>query len=127
MKFVNIGVLKDSFGFRETGPTMEKYRSKSIEELAETLKNLSKRNHSPGLSAELRDFVCMLKAHKLRHTADAHAFCKCGSMEILLGLLQYCEASSADVVVVLGTIGNLCALHQNARNIVRNFEILLIS
>lgn len=100
---------------------MEKYKSKSIEELAETLKILSKRNHTSGLSAELREFVCMLKAHKLRHTTDAHAFCKCGSMEILLELLQCCDASSGDVVVVLGTIGNLCALHQSPRNIVRIF------
>lgn len=98
---------------------MEKYRSKSIEELAESLKILSKKNHTSGLSAELRDFVCMLKAHKLRHAADAHAFCKYGSMEALLELLKCCDASSGDMVVVLGTIGNLCALHQSARDIVR--------
>lgn len=104
---------------------MEKYKAKPIEELAGTLEILSKSSQAPGLSTELRDFVCMLKAHKLRHTADAHAFCKCGSMDILLELLQRCEAGSGDVVVVLGTIGNLCALHQNARSIVRIMIVLI--
>lgn len=99
--------------------SVENYKSKSIEELAETLKSLSRRSPAPGLSTELREFVCMLKAHKLRHTSDAHAFCKSGSMAVLLELLQQCDASSRDAVVVLGTIGNLCALHQTARNIVR--------
>lgn len=100
---------------------MEKDRSKSVEEVTETLKILSKKVSTSGLSAELRDFVCMLKAHKLRHTTDAHAFCKNGGMQVLLELLQHCEANNQDLIVVLGTIGNVCALHHSARSIVRNY------
>ena len=95
---------------------MEKYKSRSIEELMETLKVLSEGRNSTGLSAEMREFVCMLKAHKLRHMADAHAFYKCGGMRILLDLLSTCEANSRDMVVVMGTLGNLCALHQHSRS-----------
>lgn len=98
---------------------MEKYRSKSVEELTETLKTLSKVGiNSTGLSVELREFVCLLKAHKLRHAADAHAFFHCGGMQVLVDLLKHCEVSSQDMVVVLGTVGNICAIDQNSRNFV---------
>ncbi len=98
---------------------MEKYRSRSVEELAEALKTLCDEGNVTGLSAELREFVCMLKAHKLRHTTDAHAFYKSGGMQVLLELLNHCEVSSGDMVIVLGTIGNLCALNQESRNTVK--------
>ncbi len=98
---------------------MEKYRTRSVEDLTETLVILAKRVHTPGLPAELREFVCMLKAQKLRHSSDAHAFCKCGGMQALVNLLQFCEADSRDSIVVLGTIGNLCALNHDSRRRVR--------
>ena len=101
---------------------MEEYKSKSVEELTEVLKTLAKkREKSGGLAAELRDFIRMLKA-QIRHTADAHAFCRSGGMQVMLELLKECEASSEsrrDLIVVLGTLGNLCAIHHDSRSIVR--------
>ena len=104
---------------------MEKYKAKSIEELAETLNTLSKGQHTAGLSPELRDLLCMLKAHKLRHTNDAHAFCKNGCIETLLELLQCCDASSGDVVVILGVIESLSALHPAARTTVSDLRSIV--
>ena len=105
---------------------MEKYRARSVEDLTGTLVTLAKRVHAPGLPAELREFVCMLKAQKLRHSNDAHAFCKCGGMQVLMSLLKLCgEAASKDSIVVLGTIGNLCALHDGSRHRVRKFKPLV--
>lgn len=98
---------------------MEKYKTKSVEELTKTLKVLALKVGNPGLSAELKDFLCMLKAHKLRHNEDAHAFCESGGMQVLLDMLKCCEASSRDSTLVLGTIGNLCALNRQSRDIVR--------
>lgn len=102
---------------------MEKYKSRTVQELAETLKTMAKEGKLTGLSAEMNEFVPilrMLKTHKLRHATDAHAFCRCGGLQVLLDLLSPCEVSSRDMVVVLGTIGNLCALDCNSRSIVRN-------
>lgn len=94
---------------------MEKYLARSVEDLTETLVILAKRVHTPGLPAELRELVCMLRAQKLRHSSDAHAFCKCGGMKVLVDLLKFCEANSRDSTAVLGTIGNLCALNHDSR------------
>lgn len=100
---------------------MEKYKFRSVEELAETLKRMSEGGESTGLSSEMREFVRMLKAHKLlRHANDAHTFCKCGGLQVLLDLLSQCQGSSRDMVIVLGTVGNLCALDSNSRNMVKN-------
>lgn len=99
---------------------MEKYLTRSVEELTKTLVTLAKRVHPPGLPPELREFVCMLKAQKLRHSSDAHVFCKCGGMQVLVGLLKQCATDSRDSMVVLGTIGNLCALNHHSRTKVRN-------
>ena len=104
---------------------MEKYRAKTVEELTKTLLNLAKGVHTPGLPAELREYLSMMRVHKLRHSNDAHAFCKCGGMQVLVSLLKLCEADSRDSVVVLGTIGNLCAISHDSRKIVRN--VVLIS
>ena len=82
------------------------------------------KGRNPGLSTEMRDLVCMLKAHKLRHGVDAHAFAKCGGIPVLINLMKECEGKSQvsrDLVLVLGTIGNLCALSSNSRSIVSNF------
>lgn len=97
---------------------MEKYSSRSVEELAETLNVMSQERKSTGLSAEMRELVCMLKAHKLRHTADAHVFCNCGGLQVLLDLLTFCEVNR-DMVMILGTIGNACALNSNCRSMVK--------
>lgn len=109
---------------------MEKYKFRSVEELAETLKRMSMEGKLAGLSSELREFVSRLKAHKLlRHTTDAHTFCKCGGLQGLLDLLSRCEGSSRDMVIVLGTVGNLCALDSNSRNMVRikmNIDVLIL-
>ena len=76
-----------------------------------------KRNTGPGLSSELRDFVCTLK--RLRHWRGAHAMC----LRNLLVLLRGCEGSQ-DLLLVLGTVGNFCALGKEPRNIVSGFAII---
>ena len=100
---------------------MEKYESRSVQELAEALRAMAKDGKLTGQFAEMNEFVSILrslKTYKLRHASDAHAFCKCGGLQVLLDLLSLCEVSSPTMVIVLGTIGNLCALDPNSRNIV---------
>lgn len=106
---------------------MDKYKYKSVEELAEVLKVLASKNQGPGVSAELRNLVSMFKAHKLRHSADAHAFCRRDGMQVLLDLLSTCEGNSKDLLLVLGTIGNLCALSHHPRTKVNNFCVCKMS
>ena len=98
---------------------MEKYKAKTVEDLTKIVVVMAKSVHTPGLPAELRNLLSLLKIQKLRHSADAHAFCKCGGMQALVQLLQFCEADSRDCITVLGTIGNLCALNQESRSSVR--------
>ncbi len=101
---------------------MDKYESKSVEELTKILNMLIQKNQDPGLSTELRSFLCILKAHKLRHGGDAHAFSNGGGVEVLIALLEKCQEENGkynrDLVLVLGTIGNLCALSKKPRSIV---------
>ena len=105
---------------------MDKYKDSNIEELSQVLKTLVRKNSGPGLSTELRELVCTLKSQKLRHSNDAHAFCVSmdNSMRVLLELLKDCEGSAdqRDLVLVLGTVGNLCALGCQPRIIVSMTE-----
>lgn len=114
------------FLFTVVLPTMDKYKDSDIGELAGVLKTLARKNSGPGLSPELRDLVCTLKSQKLRHSNDAHEFCVSmdSSMRVLLELLKDCEGSAdnRDIVLVLGTVGNLCALGSEPRNIVSVIE-----
>jgi hypothetical protein len=113
----------------EFGEAMEKYKSETVQELAETLKTLSKGGKLTGQTAEMNEFLSilrLLKTYKLRHATDAHAFCRGGGLQVLLDLLSQCEFSGRDMVIVLGTVGNLCALDQNSRNIV-SYALLFFS
>ena len=101
---------------------MDKYKDVSVVNLVETLKGFVRKKSGPGLSPELRELVGILKSQKLRHRNDAHAFCVDGNgMRILQDLLQDCERGkdSRDLALVLGTIGNLCALGSEPRKMVR--------
>lgn len=66
-----------------------------------------------GLSAELRDVVYTLKAHELRSGRNAHAFRVGGGLAALLRLVTGC--GGRDAVLLLGAVGNLCALDTQSR------------
>ncbi len=106
---------------------MEKFKGKDTTKLLQTLKQCVGRNSGPGLSPELRELIGFLKSQRLRHRSDAHAFCASGQgMRILQELVRDCESGqdSRDLVLVLGTIGNLCALGTEARQTVRVYILL---
>ena len=102
---------------------MEKYGNNDLEKLLEKLKTFASKQTRPGLSPELRELVGFLKSQRLRHRNDAHAFCSTigNGMRVLQDLLKDCEGASdsRDLVLVLGTIGNLCALESEPRKMVR--------
>lgn len=87
--------------------------STNLEELTRELLRLTSGRKLDGLSAELRDVVYTLKAHELRSGRNAHAFRVGGGLAALLRLVAGC--SGRDAVLLLGAVGNLCALDAQSR------------
>lgn len=87
--------------------------SANLEELTRELLRLTSRRKGDGLSAELRDVVYTLKAHELRSGRNAHAFRVGGGLAALLRLAAGC--GGRDAVLLLGAVGNLCALDSQSR------------
>lgn len=101
-------------------PRQQKYASQSLRELTEKLFELSERQKSGQLSTEMCDIVYVLKAQRLRSPSNAHAFRSCGGVKTMLRLLRVCkEAEWKGAPLVLGTLGNLCALEEGTRSEVR--------
>ena len=94
-------------------PRLRKQASASLPELTRELLRLAPASKGDGLSAELRDTVYVLKAYKLRSSRYAHAFRVGGGLAALLRLLA--AAAGRDAVLLLGALGNLCALDKQTR------------
>lgn len=100
--------------------SLQKNTSKSVEELTRALVTLTDASKGEILTSELKDWIYMLKVHRLRHCSDAHEFCSNGGVEALLKLLCRCSVNreSRDLVLLLGALGNVCALDKNCRTVV---------
>ncbi len=98
-------------------PRQEKYASQSLREITEQLEQLSGSQKGGQLFTKLCDIVYVLKTQRLRSASDAHAFQTCGGLKALLRSLRACEGKAA--ALVLGTLGNVCALEGAARREVR--------
>ena len=97
-------------------PRLQRFASKGLTEVTQRLLGLVEEFKSERLTTELRDVVYVLKAQKLRSATNAHAFHAAGGVGALLQLLSRCkEGEGRDLVLLLGTIGNLCALERETR------------
>ena len=100
-------------------PRMQKYASKSLHEITEQLVGLAESQKEERLSTELRDIVYFLKADRLRNAANAHAFRERGGLNALLQLVSCCSGGEGgDLVLLLGALGNICALDRQSRSAV---------
>ena len=97
-------------------PRLQSYANQSLAELTEKLVKSSKEEKGHSLSSKTRDIVYALKAYKLRHSSNAHAFLDGRGVEALLSLLALCaEQEGRDRGLLLATLANLCALHSDCR------------
>lgn len=87
----------------------------NIKELSERLVDLASRNE---ISRELIQLIHYLKSKSLRHARNAHAFRISGGLAALVKLLPGCTKQAKDLTLLLGTLGNICALEQETRNLV---------
>lgn len=93
-------------------PRLQCYANQTLPELTEKLLKCSREEKGPNLTSKTRDIIYVLKAHKLRHSLNAHAFSNRGGVEALLALLKLCAGREGrDRGLLLATLGNLCALH----------------
>lgn len=93
-------------------PRLQCYSNQSLPELTEKLIKCSREEKGQNLTSKTRDIIYVLKAHKLRHSLNAHAFYNRGGVEALLSLLTLCAGREGrDRGLLLATLGNLCALH----------------
>ena len=100
--------------------SLQKNTSKSVGELTSRLVTLTDTSKGEILTSELRDWVYMLKVHRLRHCSDAHEFCSNGGVGALTKLLSRCctNREGRDLVLLLGTLGNVSALDKSSRDMV---------
>lgn len=94
--------------------TRQLYLSKSMDELCKMLEAMSKEVRGAKLSRELSDLVYTLKTQRLRHRKDASAFCRAGGVLSLIYMLSGAE-EVRDLVLLLATLANVCALDGSAR------------
>lgn len=103
------------------------YAQKSVGELIQKLLTLAEGSKGGKLSNELKDVVYVLKAHKLRSSSHAHVFRTHGGLHALLKFISRCkECEGRDLVLLLGTLGNLCALEPDTRCTVSTESIRLM-
>ena len=103
-------------------PKLQLYAQKSVGELTEKLLDLFERSKGGRLSNELCEVLYVLKAQKLRSIRPAHLFRTRGGLRALLQLISHCkECEARDLVLLLGTLGNLCALEHETRCAVSKF------
>lgn len=88
-----------------------------IKELSERLVDLVSGNE---INRELIQLVHYLKSKSLRHERNAHAFRISGGLAALMRLLPLCTKHAKNLTLLLGTLGNLCALEQETRSMVRD-------
>ena len=103
-----------------TTPAANKHCSQSIKELCQRLAELSPSKSRGKLTPEERTIVYVLKSKRLRSAGDAHAFRESDGLTLLLQLVTSCrEEDGKDLVLLLGTLANLCALEAESRSFVR--------
>ena len=104
---------------KKESPLMQKETSQSLREMTEKLTSLSEGLNGGLLAGELRDAIYILKTQRLRSTGNAHTFRALGGLAALLQLVHRCrECRGRDMVLLLGTLGNLCALERETRSTV---------
>lgn len=107
-------------------PRLQNYVSQSLAELTEKLVKCSREEKGQNLTSRTRDILYVLKAHKLRHSSNAHAFYGRRGVEALLALLSLCAGREGrDRGLLLATLGNLCALHGDCRSKVCSMVVTL--
>lgn len=98
-------------------PRLQNYANQTLAELTEKLVKCGKEEKNQNLTSRTRDVVYVLKAQKLRHSSNAHAFYGHGGVEALLVLLSLCAGCEGrDRGLLLATLANLCALHKGCRS-----------
>ena len=87
----------------------------NIKELSERLVYLARKNK---INRELVKLIHYLKSKSLRNVPNAHAFRLSGGLAALMKLLPRCTKQTKNLTLLLGTLGNLCALEQETREMV---------
>lgn len=101
-------------------PRLQSYANQSLTELTDKLVKCAREEKGQTLSSRTRDIIYILKAHKLRHSGNAHAFDGRRGVENLLSLFSLCaEQEGRDRGLLLATLANLCALDRGCRSKVR--------
>ena len=101
-------------------PRFLNYVSESLSDLTERLVKCSKEENGVVFTTTTRDVVYVLKVHRLRNAAEAHAFRSKGGVAALLALLSLCSGREGkDRGLVVSTLGNVCALDRGCRDEVR--------
>ena len=97
-------------------PKLQSYAQRSVGELTQKLLDLFEGSKGERLSKELCEVLYVLKAQKLRSPSHAYLFRTQGGLRALLQLVSHCkECEARDLVLLLGTLGNLCALEPETR------------
>ena len=97
-------------------PKLQSYAQRSVGELTQKLLDLFEGSKGGRLSKELCDVLYVLKLQKFRSLSHAHLFRTRGGLRALLQLVSQCkECEARDLVLLLGTLGNLCALEPETR------------
>lgn len=97
-------------------PRQQHFVNQSLCELTERLIKCSKEEKGHSLTSKTRDIVYVLKAYKLRHASNAHAFQSHNGVEALLALLSLCAGQEGrDRGLLLATLANVCALDGDCR------------
>ena len=97
-------------------PKLQSYAQRSVGELTQKLLDLFEGSKGERLSKELCEVLYVLKAQKLRSPSHAHLFRTQGGLRALLQLVSHCkECEARDLVLLLGILGNLCALEPETR------------
>ena len=116
-KMADLTRLKQRKETASLSPRLQSYANQSLAELTEKLVKCGKEERSENLTSRTRDIIYVLKAQKLRHSSNAHAFYGHGGVEALLVLLSLCASCEGrDRGLLLATLANLCALHKGCRS-----------
>ncbi len=78
------------------------------------------------LTEDMRKIVSRLKTSLLRHSSPSHAFNSCAGPQLLLQLLSQCACAGKDTVLLLGVLGNICALDESCRETVGGCDSLIL-
>ena len=95
-----------------------KISDQDIKDAVERLRELIRAQEGASMSRDARKIVTELKASVLRHSNQAHTFNIAGGPQILVNLLSQCACAGQDAVLLLGLLGNLCALDSSSRDTV---------